>query len=515
MKRKKSVQQNLFYRFRYQLAILAIIIVGLLMVVWDFWATPNGLTSAELSSINGGRHLSLIDAVLHPIDSAGGIIEAPWRLLQSLSMSLFGLDVIGVRLPAVILGLILVALLMLVAYRLFGGGAAMMAGVLAVLSGSVIQYAHSGTSHILGLAIAVSIVLMGARLLSTSAASSSGRLWLDKLRVVLLATAFGLMIYMPGGLYFDLAILVCSIIHPTVRLRIMSDGFLRIVGSTVAVIVALPMLVSLAGGLIFGQHQIIDYLFAFNWPSMNDLLARATSLAGFEWGANSILQPMMTVGGLALSAVGVCCLLGRHARSSVRTYLIIDLTATCLVLATFKPQAEYLLYLPLFLAMVTGLYFLTAYWNGLFPRNPYARVFALFPMCALIVSISVIDAGQYFIKFNYSPAVVNTLDTTTLPVASYVRQHGDEQIIIIVDQSSYGLYQALTTSKVKVIDEQSLRGDDVKLSKFNKIIIATDNISATSLANRAELSGKPLALNQVLTGWQASLQHVAVIYSTK
>lgn len=512
MKRKKSVQQNLLYRLRYPLALASIGVAGLLMIVWNFWALPNGLTPYETVSVNGSKHVSLTNMIMHPADSASDMIEAPWRALQLASLSLVGVNGIGVRLPAVILGLGLVVVLMLLARKLYGRGASMTAGVFAVLSGSIIQYSHSGTSHVMGLLIAATVVLIGYYLLDLKTGGSTKPVH-QKTLAIPLAVLMGVMMYLPGGFYFNLAVIIGVLIHPTTRLLVLGDNFIKIGGGLTFLVASLPLLISLVAGLMFNQHVIGTYLFGVQIPSLASLVSFGAGLVGFDWARDSISQPMVTIAGLGLALVGLCYLFGRHARSSVRTYLLGILTAVTVLLAIFKPEAAYLFYLPIFLLLVTGVYFLMVYWYGLFPRNPYARAFALLPMCALVASVGVIDAGQYFTKFNYAPAVANALDNSVIKLTEFIEKDKNRGIYLIVDHDRWSLYQSLVGKKVKVIDAQSITSGGVKFDGVKKVILATEAVKVDDLINRTEFRGKTVKLTGVISDWQSHPAHTVAVYS--
>ena len=63
--------------------------------------------------------------------------------------------------------------------------------------------------------------------------------------------------------------------------------------------------------------------------------------------------------------------------------------------------------LPLSVLVAHGLKYLLEKWYGLFPENPYARIFALFPLVLLFSIIIIPGLLQYIYGYRYNPKIVN------------------------------------------------------------------------------------------------------------
>ena len=141
---KKIVISKLFlYRYRF---IIGYTILGLAFITLLF-ALPlfsqYGLSDAEIESATSSYYLRE-DTIVN-----GDLIDLPYRLLQKLSILIFGLTPYAIKLPSIVVGLFLGLLLILLLNRWFKSNVSLLASCLVILSTPFLFLAGSGTPLIM------------------------------------------------------------------------------------------------------------------------------------------------------------------------------------------------------------------------------------------------------------------------------------------------------------------------------------------------------------------------------
>ena len=97
----RKITDYVLYRWRYILGygVIGLTVVGLLLVA--FLYAPGALSQAEMNSVVNSGNLSL--ASLESFQPAS-VINLPYHLLQHVSLSLFGVNNLSIKLPSLILG---------------------------------------------------------------------------------------------------------------------------------------------------------------------------------------------------------------------------------------------------------------------------------------------------------------------------------------------------------------------------------------------------------------------------
>ena len=221
MKRKKAVQNSLLYRYRYLLASIILALLAAFICVYRFWDLPSGVSNTEMRSAVASSNISITSL----LDGNGSLVNLPWSLLQCLSINLFGLSAMSLRLPAVLLTLLTIALIIWLIRRISRPNLAMMAGLLLVSSSFVISMTRSGTPAIMTTFLLALILNVGY-----GAMFSAGRTrWLSAIGLAIVGAA---LCYMVAGPYLILALVIGVLIHPRVRLAIRSNK--RVFGTMLA-----------------------------------------------------------------------------------------------------------------------------------------------------------------------------------------------------------------------------------------------------------------------------------------
>ena len=141
---KKIIISKLFlykYRFIIGYVLLGLAFLGLLFALPII--SQYDLSDAEIQSADSSYHLS-VDAPLN-----GDLVDLPYRLVQKLSIVLFGLTPYTIKLPSILVGLLLGFLLILLLNRWFKNNVSLLASCLVVLSTPFLFLAGSGTPLIM------------------------------------------------------------------------------------------------------------------------------------------------------------------------------------------------------------------------------------------------------------------------------------------------------------------------------------------------------------------------------
>ncbi len=141
---KKIIISKLFlYRYRFVIGyiLLGLAFVTLLFILPLFAQT--GLSQAEMDSATASYQFR----ISQPLN--GDIVDMPYKVLQKLSIMIFGLTPYAIKLPSILVGLALGLLLILLLNRWFKSNVSLLASCLVVLSTPFLFIAGNGTPLIM------------------------------------------------------------------------------------------------------------------------------------------------------------------------------------------------------------------------------------------------------------------------------------------------------------------------------------------------------------------------------
>lgn len=424
---KKIVISKLFlYRHRFQIGffLLAIAYCGLLFGLPLL--APNGLSEAEMESAAHSYALQP-DSVFK-----GDLVNLPYRALQKLSISLFGLSIYSVKLPSIIIGLFLGLLLILLLNRWFKNSVALLASILAVLSASFLYLAGSGTPLIMLVFWPTLLLWLGSKIQGVTKPKP--------MYCFIFAFALLASIFTPHLLYLAAFIVIFALAHPHLRFTIKTlptfplilTMFIILVGLAALVVAAFvnPVIVPqllLAPGLTFGQFiENIKTAFIplFSWNTTLE---------------SSFLSPFVGLGSIALAVIGLLSTTKGFfaSRNSIATWLIIF----TIFLAGLNPESAILILLPLAILIAHGLRYILDKWYNLFPSNPYARIAAFFPI-GLFMGIMILGGITHFLfGYRYVPMVANEFNDDLNLI--YDNIPSDITLYVINNDVAYNFYKIL------------------------------------------------------------------------
>ncbi len=441
---KKIVISKLFlYRYRFYIGffLLAIAYLGLLFGLPLL--APNGLSEAEMVSAAHSYALEP-SSVFH-----GDIVNLPYRALQKLSITLFGLTVYSVKLPNIIIGALLGLLLILLLNRWFKTNVALLASILAVLSASFLYLAGSGTPLIMLVFWPTLLLWLGSKI---QGVTKPKPFYCFVFAFALLAS-----IFTPHLLYLAAFIVLFAIMHPHLRFTIKTLPTIPLILTIFIILVGLASMVLAA----FVNPSIVSELLLAPNLTFSTFLEniKVAFLPLFSWSTtleSVFLSPFVGLASIALAVIGLLSTAKGFfaSRNSIASWLILF----TIFLAGLEPESAILILLPLAILIAHGLRYILDKWYDLFPDNPYARISAVFPI-GLFMGIMIIGGISHFIfGYRYVPMVADEfLDDLTL-----VRENiqPDSTLYIIDNEIAYNFYKILETNEHLCIVNNTLPSED-------------------------------------------------------
>ncbi|MDR1032863.1 MAG: glycosyltransferase family 39 protein [Candidatus Nomurabacteria bacterium] len=420
---KRKISDLFLYKHRYLAGyILLGVVFAVILIVAQF--VTGGLSSSEMAN-------SVSSAKLGSNFFSADIVNLPFKLLQWASISIFGLSVWSIKLPAVILAACSGVAIIFLLRRWSKMSVVIPAAILLVASSQFLFSAQDGTPNILYILLPVLILLCG------HIAGSSKQLHLP----ALLATSalLAISIYTPFLIYFVIAIVAICLVHPRIRLAIRTTArwHLWLVLATFLIFIA-PLILAIVNQpdtlrlVLTNGATDVNILRGFNQFITTLFFSRAQADGAF-------LTPVYGLPTTALMIIGF--VYGLKQRHRTKYYVILGWLAISVAVLVFDPSATTLVFAPLALLLTKGLAIVIQKWYNLFPGNPYARVAGLAPIAFLIFTICLTSVLHFVFGYHYSPQVAKHYsDDLTL-----VRNNMSDGTVILAkhDSLEYDFYKLL------------------------------------------------------------------------
>ncbi len=428
--KKHSLSQLFLYRYRFQIGFFLLAIVYIAILFGLPLLAPNGLSEAEMESVAHSYALQP-DSILK-----GDLVDLPYRALQKLSISLFGLTVYSVKLPSIIIGLLLGLLMVLSLNRWFKTNVALLASILAVLSASFLFLAGSGTPLIMLVFWPTLLLWLGSKI---QGVTKPKPMYCFVFAFALLAS-----IFTPHLIYLAAFIVLFALLHPHLRFTIKTLPTIPLILTLFIILVGLAALVVAA----FVNPSIIAELLLAPGLTLGGFIdnIKVAFLPLFSWNTtleSQFLSPFVGLASIALAVIGLLSTAKGFfaSRNSIATCLIIF----TIFLAGLNPECAILILLPLAILIAHGLRYILDKWYNLFPDNPYARVSAVFPI-GIFIGIMIFGGFTHFLfGYHYVPMVADEFDNDLTLVRENLTS--GETLYIINDETAYNFFQVLAADE--------------------------------------------------------------------
>ena len=423
--KKHTISKLFLYRHRFGICYAILLLGFIVTLLYLPSVTPNGLSKAEMESVVTSSNLQY-DTIVD-----GNITDLPYHMLQKVSIMIFGLTTYGIKLPSIILGAILGMLFILLLNRWFKNNVAIMASVVAVLSSSFLYTAGSGTPLIMLVFWPTLLFWLGSKI--------QGENKPKPLYSFIFAVFLLLSLFTPYMIYLAGFIVLYALFHPHLRFTI---THLPKVPLFIVSVIVLGI-----GGLIIinatkNPDTISNLIFMkdFSWGHYL-LNIKDALIPFFKWNGmveSTFLAPLIGLASLTLAITGlISTYRGFFAsRNSIATYLIVFTVA----ISGFNPYCAILLILPLAILIAHGFRYILNKWYGLFPENPYARVFGIIPIAIFLIIMITSDISHFIFGYRYNPAVANEFSNDLILVRSKVEE---DTTLVVLDKTEYDFYKFL------------------------------------------------------------------------
>lgn len=458
----KKITDFLFYRHRYIIgSIAAALALVVILLVAGLYA-PGGLAQAEIDSTVSSHQLGFANLFEHH-----NIIGLPYKLLQKLSINVFGLSILSIKLPSLLITLV-------AAISLFGlisiwddRRSAILATVLAIISSRWLFLSQHGEVTVMIISLAIILVTALTRLTELSNRTYRTRTKKHTLALVfwllLIFASAGLLFYLPMGAYIVFIVSLTMIMHPFVRLSLkrlnkLIGRYWYLIGLACLAVIITPIVI----GAIREPDLAVDLLRIddFNFNVIDNLKILIKDLLDFSPNQDSLYAtPWFNLSALILAIIGIF----REIRTSYkpRSSMVLMWLLSSLVLGLFNPTASLVAFTPLALSLAMGLDYIVTSWYRIFPRNPVARFVGLIPIVVLVSSLIVYDLKAYIASYIYRPSLANQFSRDLKLMRGYLKKHPEEEIILVVDSKNNeeAFYQILAYQNPRLTIAREYQSD--------------------------------------------------------
>lgn len=481
MKKKVVISKLFLYRHRFVIGytILGLAFVGLLFGLPI--VAQSGLSEAEMRSAVNSYALN-IDAPLN-----GDLVDLPYRVLQKLSIMIFGLTPYAIKLPSILVGLALGVLLILLLNRWFKNNVSLLASFLMVLATPFLFLAGSGTPLIMIVFWPTLLLWLGSKI--------QGEKKPKPLYSLLFALALLLAIYTPYMPYFAVLCVLFVCLQPHLRFIVRS---LPKVPLTLVGLIIIMSIAALVFNMLNHPETIMELLFAEGLTPdqfLPNILAGFTPV--FSWletPTSVFLAPLMSLPILAMSLIGLFSTTKGFfaSRNSIATLLLVF----TVIITGFNPEAAIFFILPIAILVAHGLKYLLEKWYGLFPENPYARVAAILPLTILFSLMIVPSLLQYVYGYRYNPQVAGEFRHDL----ALIRENLTNQTLVVTDH--YDFYKLLEHSTDLTVAESATE--------------ATEDVAILYQPLAKETTGKTkYTLTRIITSPMKEKSDIIYLYTAK
>ena len=430
---RQTINSLAFYRLRYPLAYVTFALALASMLIVAGFYLPGGLAQDEIRSalISDGLDPTKLYAL-----SPDALIYLPYRLLQAASISVFGISLVGIKLPSILLGFFSALGILYLLNLWYRRNVAIAAAIIAVTTNQFLLASQAGQAGVAYIFL-TTMVLIAASMIARR--SAYAKLW-----VIAGSVLAAISLYMPLNIYILLALALTAVFHPHARHILFRKSSKVIIG--IGMVLFLIIVSPLVIGAI-NDPSILRTLLGFSEGISNFSANAAVLLTNYTHfstpSSATVITPVYGLGLVLLIALGVYRLLS--AKYTARSYILSFWLVLLVPLVCLNPGFVSITFVPVVLLIALGVEYLIRSWYRLFPRNPYARVFGLLPLSVLMIGLVVSSIDRYVYGLHYDRSVYDAY-TYDLSILSKELRSMDEstQVKLVVSQESLAFYQSFS-----------------------------------------------------------------------
>lgn len=334
---------------------------------------------------------------------ASNPLNAPFKIVQYILLSLNSSSIYFLRLASVLFGLATVWLFYALSKHWFSPLIAWLGTSMFATSTLYLHHARLITPAIL-LPLSLLALLWSIWSMNNGKQSS--------VRLALFLTIFAVALYIPGVVWFVLLIIALQRRHIISSLKKISWTYL-ILGGIVGSIFIIPLVRAFA----LNTSLVSEWLALPSILNLKDLAINFVSVplaltvqSPFNPAFNLGRLPIIDVLTLALIILGAYAFIIRFNLTRTRALMLTSIISWLLIT---MGETNFAVLLPLvYLLAAGGIMFLLQQWYSVFPKNPIARNLGLILVVA-VVGISIFyNLDRYFIAWQHNPATVEAFQET-------------------------------------------------------------------------------------------------------
>lgn len=435
--KKTQISDFWFYKLRYQITYGTLFLAYLAIIFYTIFIAPNGLTTQEINSATLSANFSISNIF------SSDILNAPFRILQNLSISIFGLSNFSIKLPAILISIATIFAIIKLSHAWFERGTATLAAILAIASSQFFFLAQNGAHEILYVFYPILLILSGREFLRTK------KLLWSLTFALILALSF----YTPLTIYVVLAAGITILAHPRLRFAFVREAERHKFYALGAIFITIfPLIIA-----IFKDFSILKTIFgipnSLNIPENFSILM--SNLFSFSSKYSSgVIAPIISPPVLILIAVGAYFAFSE--KHTTRSYLINIWSVILFFVCLINPKLTSILLTPILILTISGLQSLIKSWYVIFPMNPYARVLGLIPITFFVVSFLGTSLNNFRQNYSYSPEIAANFNQDL----KILLENSKEKINIITSKSEKPFFQILEKqNRAQIADKIENQGE--------------------------------------------------------
>lgn len=453
----KTLKQLLLYNYRYWFGYAIIASFAAYFLFWQLRTIPPGFSQLELETAS--QHTTfqgIIDMPVYPVHA----------ILQWGALSLFGVNVYSVRLPAILLAIATAFFLYGLMKKWFGKSTALLSIALLLSSDWFLFVTRHGTG-VITFSFWLAIALNGlTKLLERK------NWWL-----VVFSGAVGALLFTPLGIYAAAAMIITLLSGRVFRERALEAPI------PIKVVSGLVLTLSTAAVLFAGyhNHDFARQIFGITavpgaTEFLSNIFMNTAAIVAVLPAANPEISPsgILFVRFFELTFIlfGIFMLYKTRVNRLNLAVIIISILLVSISGLVSNQWGSSLLLVPATIFITAGIRHLMHRWKQTFPKNPYARVAAYIPLGVLFVSVTLLHYQTYF-RLWPSQTKTHIVYSQDLPLLIDELNKSDGTCFVVTDNNALRTLAAQQKSSCQPIFEQPS-----STTTINKTIVHTVSTSA-------------------------------------
>ncbi len=437
------------YRYRFILGYIALLLVFFGLLSFLPMIAPGGVSSQEMQSVVESQKID------RNFIANGQIVDLPYRALQKVSTSMFGITLYSIKLPSIIIAVLTALFIILLLNRWFKSDVAIVGSILTTLSVAFLFLAGFGTPNIMYIFWLAVILWLGSKII--------GNKNTHPMLVISFAFCVAMSLYTPHLIYIALGITIAGITHPHMRHSLKQ---LKIYQLIISIAVFLLVLTPLVLGCVFNHGNITKLAFTDNLDAfINNVATAFAPFFSFISAYDSVyLAPLFGLATVALVIIGALASIGKlfTSRNTVVSLLIIY----AIFAAGLNQNAAIAIVIPIAILATAGIESIIQKWHSLFPENPYAHILGTLPVIVVILMIIFADLSHFIFGYHYAPAVANNFNNDI----SLISENLDSGTVLIMpeDHKDYEFYKLLEKKHSITITQEIPGRNDLPIASLGE-----------------------------------------------